>query len=132
MLKRNTYGLSGSLLLVQRNAREKQRQGCNGIVKHVKDNNYSAMSKRCLFAMLCSVKVQRLQTGRVHFELVVGFWFNKSQQKKNVLVSLQCCELSEQHFYFDAMFLSTEFYSILKFCCFKIVLLTPTPILFVF
>lgn len=40
MLNRNTYGLAGSLLLVQRKAKERQRQGwtiCNAIVNHIRD-----------------------------------------------------------------------------------------------
>lgn len=76
MLKRNTYGLAGSLLLVQRNAKERQKQGCDGIVKHIKDNNCSTMSELCLVSMLCYVKVQWLQNGRAIFELVSSFWFN--------------------------------------------------------
>lgn len=40
MLKRNTYGLAGSLLLVQCKAKERQRdrwRTCNVIVNHIKD-----------------------------------------------------------------------------------------------
>lgn len=46
MLSGNTYGLSGSLLLVQRGAKESQRQGrrnCNVIVNHIKDISVSKL-----------------------------------------------------------------------------------------
>lgn len=46
MLNRNTYGLAGSLLLVQRKAKERQRQGwknCNVTVNHIRDISTSTV-----------------------------------------------------------------------------------------